>query len=164
MQKNAMDTVTRVESLEARDALIDAQHSYAQAWDNRDPALMRAALHDDARLYLGEQLGWLEGIDSIIATAEQVWARAIGLHHWMANPLLVIDLAAGTATGTVALDCVAVYLDAGATHIGGRYLDEYARVDGVWKISKRRYEVQTRTPLPHWVPTQGSEVRVLWAQ
>jgi SnoaL-like domain len=156
-----MGTVTRVGMLEARDALIDVQHRYAQAWDNRDPGLLRAAMHPDAALYLGERLGWLEGIDAIIAAAELVWERAVRLHHWMANPLLEIDLVAGTATGTTALDCVATYVDTGATHVAGRYLDEYTRVAGVWKISKRRYEVHARTPMPDWAPVQGTEARIL---
>ncbi len=156
-----MDTVTRVGMLEARDALIDVQHRYAQAWDNRDRALLRAALHSDAALYLGEQLGWLEGIEAIIAAANLVWQRAVGLHHWMANPLLEIDLEAGTATGMTALDCIATYVDTGTTHVAGRYLDQYTRVAGAWKISRRSYEVHARTPLPDWAPTQGTEARIL---
>jgi hypothetical protein len=149
--------------LEARDALIDVQHMYAQAWDNRDPGLLRAAVHADAALYLGERLGWLEGIDAITAAAKLVWERAVGLHHWMANPVLDIDLEAGTATGTTALDCLASYLDTGTTHVAGHYLDEYTRVAGVWKISKRSYEVHARTPMPDWTPTQGTEARSLHA-
>jgi len=156
-----MDSVTRVRMLEAREALIDVQHRYAQAWDNRAPGLLRSAVHADAVLYLGERLGWLEGVEAIIAAAELVWERAASLHNWMANPLLAIDLVAGTATGKTALDCVASYVDTGTTHVAGRYLDEYTRVAGVWKISKRSYEVHARTPMPGWAPTQGTEARIL---
>jgi hypothetical protein len=38
-------------------ALLDAQHRYAQAFDNRDPELFRAAFHDHASLDLGELWG-----------------------------------------------------------------------------------------------------------
>jgi hypothetical protein len=155
-----MDTATRLAMLEAREALLDVLHSYAQAWDTREPQLLRAALHDDVVLDLGSRRGVLRGLDAVIAAAQDVWAGAVSLHHWMSDPLLQIDLDAGTASGSAALDCMCTYLETGTAHIAGRYEDVYRRVDGVWGISVRRYELQRLTPLARWQPVQGTDAAV----
>lgn len=152
-----MDTATRLEMLETRDALLDVHHRYAQGFDERDPRLLRESLHDDAVLDLGPLWGTHRGIDEILASAEASWGAASSMHHWMANSRFEIDLVAGTATGSVALDCVSTFHDTGPAHIGGRYRDRFARVKGVWKLSERALDLQFVTPMPNWLPSQGTE-------
>jgi SnoaL-like domain len=150
------DTETRIEMLEARAALLRLLHASAQGYDNRDPEMVRSLWHEDAVLELGE-LGSFHGIDEIVASAKQFWAETPHMHHWMANPLLEIDLEAGTATASTALDCLCTFADGGTSQIGGRYRDKLVRIDGRWLIFERRLDAHFVTPLPDWKPEQGSE-------
>jgi len=152
-----MDTDTRLELLETRNALLDLISGYAQAFDNHDAELLRSIWHKDAVLDLGEIFGWYRGLDEIMTAADQFWTGAPHMHHWMANPLVEIDLEAGTATASTALDCLSTFTDAGTSHIGGRYRDTFVRVDGRWVISERTLDVQFVTPMPDWKPAEGSE-------
>ncbi len=152
-----MDTDTRLELLEARNALLDLISGYAQGFDNHDAELLRSIWHEDAVLDLGEIFGCHRGLDAIMAAADQFWTGAPHMHHWMANPLAEIDLEAGTATASTALDCLSTFAGAGTSHIGGRYRDKFVRVDGRWVISERTLDVQFVTPMPEWKPAQGSE-------
>jgi hypothetical protein len=113
--------------------------------------------HDDAVLDLGDLFGRYEGLDEILAAADQFWIGAPNMHHWMANPLLEIDLDAGTATARTALNCLSTFTESGTSHIGGRYDDRFERVDGRWAIRERTLIVQFVTPLPQWAPAQGTE-------
>jgi hypothetical protein len=152
-----MDTETRLDLLESRKELLDLISAYAQGFDNHDPELLRSIWHEGAVLDLGPIFGCYSGLDEIMAAAEEFWIGAPHMHHWMANPLVEIDLAAGTATGSTALDCLSTFTAAGTSHIGGRYRDEFVRVDGRWVISARTLDVRFVTPMPDWKPAQGSE-------
>ncbi len=149
-------TADRLEMLEARNALLDLISSYAQGFDYHDRELLRSIWHDDAVLDLG-LFGRYEGVDAIMDAAEQFWAGAPHMHHWMANPLVQIDLAAGRATASTALDCLSTFVGEGTSHIGGRYRDVFVRVDGRWLITERVLDVEFVTPMPDWKPAQGSE-------
>lgn len=155
-----MDLAIHLELLETRTSLLDLVASAAQAYDNRDRDLIRSTFHEQASVDLGEMFGRHDGLDAILASAEEFWAAASSMHHWTANGLLEIDLPSGRATGSTALDCVCTFVDAGTYHCGGRYADTFARVDGRWMISERRYEVQFMTALPKWEAAQGSEAPV----
>lgn len=152
-----MGTDTRIDLLEARNALLDLISGYAQGFDHHDPELLRSVFHEDAVLDLGPIWGSYRGIDEIMGAADQFWTGAPFMHHWMANPLVEIDLAAGTATGSSALDCLSTFTESGTSHIGGRYRDKFVRVEGRWVISERTLDVQFVTPMPDWKPAQGSE-------
>jgi hypothetical protein len=151
-----VETSTRLELIETRNALLDLISAYAQGFDDHRPELLRDAFADDAVLELG-LFGRYEGIDAILGAAEQFWIGAPNMHHWMANPLLEIDLDAGTASARTALNCLSTFTDSGTSHIGGRYDDAFARVDGRWVISERTLIVQFVAPLPDWVAAQGTE-------
>jgi hypothetical protein len=158
-----MDTDTRLELLETRNALLDLISGYAQGFDNHDPQLLRSVFHEDGVLDLGELWGRHEGVEQIIAAADQFWIGAPNMHHWMANPLLEIDLDAGTATATTALDCLSTFVDTGTHHIGGNYRDTYRRIDGRWWITERIFDLQFLTPMPDWKPADGSEASMAQA-
>jgi len=156
-----MDTDVRLELLETRNELLDLISGYAQGFDNHDPELLRSVFHEDAILDLGDAFGCYRGIDEILAAADGFWVGAPHMHHWMANPLFAIDLNAGTATGTSALDCMSTFVETGPAHIGGNYRDRYVRVDGRWVILERTFDLQFVTPMPDWKPAQGTEAEPL---
>jgi hypothetical protein len=156
-----MDLETRLELLEGRTALLDAYFRYAQAFDDRDPQLLRAVFHDDAVLNLGELWGTYNGIDAIVAAAGGFLEAASSMHHWMANPLINIDIEAGVGSGSVSLNCVSTFVETGTAHVGARYRDAFRRDDGVWKISQRTMELQFLTPMPQWMAAEGSEAVVV---
>jgi hypothetical protein len=152
-----MDTAGRLELLETRSQLLDLISSYAQGFDDHEPELLRATFHDDAVLDLGDLFGRYEGLDAILDAADQFWIGAPNMHHWMANPLLEIDLEAGHATARTALNCLSTFTESGTSHIGGRYDDVFRRIDGRWAISERTLIVQFVAPLPEWAAAQGTE-------
>jgi hypothetical protein len=152
-----MDLETRIDLLETRNELLDLISGYAQAFDNHDRDLLRRVFHEDALLDL-DAFGRYEGIDAILGAADSFWKGAPNMHHWMANPLLEIDLEAGRASSATALDCLSTFVDSGTSHIGGRYRDTFRRIDGRWCITERIFDLQFVTPMPDWKPTQGTEV------
>jgi hypothetical protein len=152
-----LETVTRLELLETRNMLLDLISGYAQGFDNHEPELLRWVFHEDAVLDLGDVFGRYDGLDEILAAADRFWTGAPHMHHWMANPLLEIDLAAGTATARTALNCISTFTESGTSHIGGRYDDRFQRIDGRWAISERTLDVQFVAPLPEWKAAQGTE-------
>lgn len=151
------DEGRRLELLETRNELLDLISGYAQGFDNHDPELLRTIFTADAVLDLGDAFGCYRGIEAILAAADGFWTGAPHMHHWMANPLLEIDLDAGTASATTALDCLSTFVATGTSHIGGNYRDRYVRVDGRWRIAQRILDVQFVTPMPEWKPAQGTE-------
>lgn len=151
----------RLELLETRNELLDLISGYAQGFDNHDAELLRKVFHPDAVLDLGEAFGCYRGIDAIVAAADGFWLGAPHMHHWMANPLFEIDLGAGTASATSALDCMSTFVETGTAHIGGNYHDRYGRLDdGRWVIVERTFDLQFVTPMPDWKPAQGTEAAV----
>ena len=114
-----MDTDTRLQLLETRNALLDLVSGYAQGFDNHDAELLRSIWHEDAVLDLGDLFGCYRGLDEIMGAAEQFWTGAPYMHHWMANPLVEIDLEGDTATASTALDCLCTY--AGVRHVTHRW-------------------------------------------
>jgi hypothetical protein len=158
-----MEIETRLERLEARDALLDLVSGYAHGFDNQDRELLRSIWLEDAVLELG-LFGSYRGVEEIMEAAEQFWAGAPHMHHWMANPIVEIDLEAGTATGSTALDCLSTFTETGTSQIGGRYRDKFVREDGRWLIGERILDVQFVSPLPDWKAEQGSEAESVQAQ
>jgi hypothetical protein len=153
-----VDIAARLEMLETRNALIDLVSGYAHAFDRHQPDLLRTVFADDAVLDLAE-FGTYTGMAEILGAAEQFWAAAPHMHHWMANPLLDIDLEQGAASAVTALDCLCTYVESGTAHIGGRYLDRFARIDARWVIVERVFDLAFVTPMPSWKPAQGSEAQ-----
>jgi hypothetical protein len=126
---------------EALQGLIDKQalHElalrYCRACDRRDFALLRSLYHDDAiddhgAMFCGsadEYLAWLPG----------VLANFEATVHSITNALYAVrgDEAQGELY-TVAYHRTRAPAAREIT-IGGRYLDRYARRDGVWKFAHR---------------------------
>lgn len=158
-----MDTNTRLELLEARNDLLDLISRYAHGFDHKDADLLRSIWREDAVLDL-DFFGRFVGIDEIMGAASQYWAASPFMHHWMANPLVEIDLEAGTASAVTDLDCLCTYVEEGTSHIGGTYRDKFVRADGRWLIVERAFEIAFVTPMPDWKPASGAEAEALGAQ
>jgi hypothetical protein len=153
------DLAIRLELLETRNTLLDLISGYAQAFDNRDAVLLRSLWHEGAVLDLGGAFGRYVEIDGIMAAADQLWAQTPHMHHWMANPLLEIDLEAGTASAATSLDCFTTENTTGPSQIGGLYRDWFERRDGRWAIVRRAFELHYLTPIANWTPLHGSEAK-----
>ncbi|MFT3864953.1 MAG: nuclear transport factor 2 family protein [Solirubrobacterales bacterium] len=158
-----MDQETRLDLLEARNDLLDLISRYAQGFDHQEAETLRSIWREDAVLDLGF-FGRFVGIDEIMGAANQYWTAAPFMHHWMANPLLSIDIEAGTATAATELDCLCTYTGEGTSHIGGRYRDSFVREGGRWLIVERVFDIAFVTPMPDWKPAQGIEAEALEAR
>jgi hypothetical protein len=150
------EIAARLDALEARNELLDLISGYAQGFDHHDATLLRSIWTEDAVLVLGPW-GRFEGVEEVMGAAAAFWSASPHMHHWMANPLLEVDLEAGTATASTSLDCYCTYLETGTFHIGGRYRDRFVREEGRWAIAERIFDLAFYTPLPDWKPEQGSE-------
>lgn len=152
---NLQDVVTRLDALESRFAIERLIAEYAQAFDNRDEALLRGIWHEGAVLSLGEAFGNFQGIDAILESARQNWKQMPHMHHWMANA--IIDIDGDQASGSAAADVLCTHVEMGPIQISGRYQDRFERLDGRWAFVERRFDMHYLTPLTNWKPVAGSE-------
>jgi hypothetical protein len=152
MSDNAI--LERLDQLESRVALERLVYTYAQAFDGHDRELLAEIWHDGAKLSLGD-IGQYEGVEAILAGADELWSKTPHMHHWMSNPL--IDISGDTATAATALDCFVTDSESGPTQVGGLYRDRFERRNGKWGIVDRSFELHYWTPIANWVPLDGSE-------
>ncbi|MEJ2863629.1 nuclear transport factor 2 family protein [Actinomycetospora flava] len=152
------DLVRRVELLEARWEIARLISSFAHGLDLQDRDLLRSVFFSDSVLDLGH-LGRHEGIEEIVASFEAQWKVIPHMHHWFADPLIDIDLDAGTATDTVTVDVFLTDLRSGPSQIASIYRDRLERRDGAWRFTHRQLEIYYWTPVANWVPTAGTESR-----
>jgi hypothetical protein len=151
-------TAKRLDAIESRIAILDLVYKYGHAFDGHDATMLRSIWHDDAHLSLGE-FGENSGIGAIMASADGNWAAMPHMHHWMANPVIEIDVDANRATGLVAVDVLVTHVETGPTQISGLYRDTYERRNGRWAIATRSLEMHFYTPLANWTPVAGSEAK-----
>ena len=118
-----------------KQALGELVAAYSRAIDRRDFALLRSLYHDDAIDDHGSMFSG--GPDAYVAWLPGVLAGFELTVHSIANALFVVD--GDEAEGEI--QAVAYHRthspDAQEIVIGGRYLDRYARRDGVWRFARR---------------------------
>jgi ketosteroid isomerase-like protein len=141
---NDLGLEARLDRVESRQAIENLIASYAHGFDNEDRELLHSIWHDDAVLDFGEAFGVHEGIEAIREAAEGFWKMITWMHHWQATPLIEID--GDRATSIVGLDCMVRSAEQGPVRVAGNYRDVYERRDGVWKISRRDFEVSFWAP------------------
>jgi len=111
---------------------------YCHAVDRGDMTLLRSLYHDDAVDEHGEM--FTGTADEYVAWLPTMLAAVDVLRHEITNMLFVIDgdRAQGQLVNTA-------YHRTGDREviIGGRYLDTYARRDGVWRILHRSLVMDT---------------------
>ncbi|MEW2132922.1 nuclear transport factor 2 family protein [Streptomyces sp. NPDC005435] len=146
----------RLDKIESRIAVEELLNKYCHGFDGPDRELLRTLWAEDAVFDLGPAFGApAQGIDGIMAKAEELWAAVPVMYHWMADA--VIDVDGDTATAKTELDCFVVSREDGPTQVIGVYSDRFERVGGVWKFKHRAFDLQLWAPLKGWVATAGSK-------
>ncbi|MEU2441207.1 nuclear transport factor 2 family protein [Streptomyces rubradiris] len=146
----------RIEGLESRIAIEDLLSGYCHGFDGPDRDLLRSLWARDAVLDLGTLFGGpVQGIEAIMAKAEDLWAAVPVMYHWMAN--LIVNVDGDQARAKSELDCFVVSRQDGPTQVTGVYTDRFERRDGVWKFRHRAFDLQLWVPLSGWSAAAGSK-------
>lgn len=111
-------------------------HEYCHAVDKRSPARFAAVWAPDAVWGVGPEQRY-QGIDAILAGAQEQWEAFGQMHHWSANLVLDVEPGADHATGESDVDVTVEMADGRWVRGGGTYRDEYVRTHGRWLIARR---------------------------
>jgi hypothetical protein len=135
----------RIERLIARQDIQDCVFRYMRGQDRLDADLQRSAFHADATVDYGF---WKGSGHDFVDFAQALLARYGATHHLLGQTHIVVT-DADTGHGEVYFTAYSRRRgDAGDEDllIAGRYLDEYSRRDGEWRIATRKEVVDwTRT-------------------
>jgi SnoaL-like domain len=143
----------RLDQIESRIAIEELLAAYGQGFDQEDADRLRTIWWDDAYFDLGDVFGNYTGIDAIMEATAGFWTAMQWMNHWMATP--TIKVSGDRATGACGVDCMVHDNENGPTMIGGTYTDEFERRDGVWKFSRRAFDMHYLTPVKDWTPAAG---------
>lgn len=131
-----------IESLSAHIEIRQALARYCRGADRGDRALIASAYHDDAEVRYGEFRGTaLELAERIVGRTEHL--PIVGQHH-------VTNVYAEVGEGRAHVESYFIVLRPAADQasgasvlipLGGRYLDQFERRDGEWKIAAREVVV-----------------------
>ncbi|MCU1592859.1 MAG: hypothetical protein JWO12_251 [Frankiales bacterium] len=113
--------------------------AYCHAVDRGDLVLLRSLYHDDAiddhgAMFCGSP-------DEYVAWLPQMLAALEATRHTMHNMLFLID--GDRAQGELVNTAYHRTREGREIILGGRYLDEYERRDGVWRIARRSLVLDT---------------------
>ncbi|MET7511165.1 nuclear transport factor 2 family protein [Streptomyces albidoflavus] len=146
----------RLDEIESRIAIEELLNKYCHGFDRPDRDLLRTLWAEDAVFDLGPLFGDpANGVEGIMAKAEELWAAVPVMYHWMADPVIAVD--GDTATAETELNCLVISREDGPTQVVGVYSDRFARIDGVWKFQHRVFDPQLWAPLEGWAATAGSK-------
>ncbi len=150
----------------ARAEIADVLHTYAHGADRCDWALVRSCYHpdayDDHGLYAG-------GLDGLMVFLEQLGTQLTSTTHQLSNMLIEIDRR-DDGEATVArseTSCFGYYTRPGrggtewAIAQGLRYLDQFERHNGQWKISRRNVVLDWEKVFDASIPSIVAET---WAR
>jgi ketosteroid isomerase-like protein len=128
-----MDVKERLTRLEHRETIKELRAEYCYRIDQRDWDEYAALFTDDALLDFGP-VGTFEGKEAVRDFAENVvGAEHPFLAHMVHNPIISIDNE--TATGQWYFEVPCTFSDGSAGWLQGKYEDEYAYDDSIWKFS-----------------------------
>jgi ketosteroid isomerase-like protein len=116
-------------------------HRYASALDLRDWELLATCFTEDAVGDYGTGPQPLQGIEAITALCQGVLESLDHSQHLIGNVEVAVDGDAATASSYLQAQHVRAGAPGGENFIiAGRYVDELARTDEGWRISRRRLE------------------------
>lgn len=131
-----MDRNAAIEALLDKEALRDLATRYSRAIDRRDPELLRSVYHDDAIddhgvVFCDKATIFVDRLSEIMAQFELT-------AHYICNSSYRIDQE--RADGELYFIAYHRTLGSDAKHVlvSGRYLDNYEKRAGEWRISHRR--------------------------
>lgn len=126
-----------VETLAAKQAITEVLYRYCRGVDRIDSELTRQCYHPDAidqhsGQYSGPGRGWAEWVDSL-------HEPMIVTRHMISNVLIEVS---GNDAWSEAYWTVVLRIPLGGKQVdmtaGGRWLDHFRCVDGIWAIQRRR--------------------------
>jgi hypothetical protein len=133
----------RVRNLEAIEAIKALKARYWYSCDHKDVEQVRQCFADGpVEIDYAGSTGKVSHRDELYAVFEKVACRPqiVELHHGGPPRIELIDET--TARGVWSLYYHLMDTERQTVHhVGGYYHDEYARIDGEWKIRKTRFEV-----------------------
>jgi hypothetical protein len=122
----------RLEELLSKQEISEQLYRYAQGCDQVDRAKLEACFHPGATTRQGTQ----DGISAAFIDYAMEVCRALkGCSHMISN--IMIAIAGDTAQSEAHFFAHHDRGDAGDRFVKGRYIDTWARRDGVWKITHR---------------------------
>lgn len=125
-----------LDALKSRQEIVDCVARYMRAQDRLEPDLQRSAFHADAWIDCGPVAG---DVDTFVNYAQGGLAGCAFTHHMIGQTTITID--GDRASGEIYFIAYhRMTLDGEEKDMifGGRYIDEYARREGEWRILKRR--------------------------
>jgi hypothetical protein len=138
VESTKSEIVTRLEHLEAREAILRIVHEHSHGFDKRDMDRLLAVWHPEGTWLVAPEYE-ATGHDGIRAIAEQSWAQMATTHHWNCNE--VIDIDGDRATGLVDVIALA-QTHAGSWHQSpATYHDTYVRWNGRWVLQRREAKI-----------------------
>lgn len=139
----APTTEERVQELWDRECIKELTHHYGRAIETQDESYMASLFTEDGEVDFTQMgRGIMKGHQAIREFYPTTWPLEV--KPFFSNHIIEID--GDRATGTCSLENRATR--DGESWIGaGRLHDEYRRVDGVWKFSRRRVEMIYFAPL-----------------
>lgn len=135
-----------LEEIQARQALHDINTRYCRGADRADAALFGSVWADGAQVDCGPFVGPAADFVRIVTAPDEVRVRS---SHTISNEYFEIDGEQGrgescvTAVSTLNIDGKQV-----DQLIGGRYLDQYKKVGGEWKIARRTFVLDWNMNMP----------------
>jgi ketosteroid isomerase-like protein len=133
------DLESRVDELESRVRISELVARYCEGVDRRKPEVFASIWHDDAEYLIGSDRGNFKGLEDIRRFSEivvEVWKET---YHWTTNHVVTFrDM--DSADGISEAFAMCVKHDGGACFVAARYVDDYSRRDGQWKLAKRSVE------------------------
>lgn len=139
-----------IRDLAARRDIADAVQRYMRGLDRLDADLQRTAFHDDAHVDCGLMAG---PVDDFIIFAQEMLAGMEGTHHMLGQCRIEMH-DAEHASGECYFQAWHGTRDEagnpGDLFISGRYIDEYACINGEWRIAKRKL-------ITDWVTNQPAD-------
>lgn len=134
-----------LQELEDKQALREVSTLFARALDRADGPLLASLFADGAQVSIGA----FSGPASEFVAASVSPAGLERSFHSVSNEFYQID--GDSARGEVYVIDVATWNTADGktdTLIGGRYVDEYSKVGGAWKIARRTFAHEWNMSFP----------------